>query len=77
MERVAIISIVLGAMFFDRALLPGLLGALMERLWNFGNQPSSSRRPIHNIQADMRRYGDIRLVLGGGVMMILGLVALP
>ena len=53
MERVAIIAIVLGAMFFDRGLLPGLLGALTERLWNFGNQPSPSRRPMHNIRTDM------------------------
>ena len=77
MERVAIIAIVLGAMAFDLGLLPGLLGVLMEALRNFRPHPSPPRRPTHNIRTDIRLYGDIRLVLGGEVMMILGLVALP
>jgi hypothetical protein len=64
-------------MLFVLGLLPGLLSSLMERLLNFRDHSSPSREPIHNIKTDMRRYGDIRLVLGGGLMMILGLVALP
>jgi hypothetical protein len=77
MEKAPIIAIVLGAMVFDLGLLPGLLGTLMEGFRNFRDHPSPSRRLIHHIQTDMRRYGDIRLVLGVGVMMVLGLVALP
>ena len=77
MEKAAITAIVFGAMLFTRGLIPGLLGALMEGLRNFCDHSSPSRGPIDTIQTDMRRYGDIRLVVGGGVMMILGLVALP
>lgn len=77
MERVAITAIVLGAMLFVLGLLPGFLGTLMERLGNFSDHPSPSRRPTQNIWTVIRLYGDIPLVLGGGVMMILGLVALP
>jgi hypothetical protein len=76
MFRAAIIAIVLGAMLFDLGLLPGWVGPLMEGLRNFWSQPHPSRRPMPNIGTDMRRYGDIRLVLGGGVMMILGLLGL-
>src|SRR5215469_1591556 len=56
---------------------PGMLGPLIEVLRSRPDYPSPSRRLIHNIQADVRRYGDIRLVVGGAVMMFLGLVALP
>jgi hypothetical protein len=77
MERVALIAIVLGALLFDLGLLPGLLGTVMEGLGDFSHHPSPSRGPIHNIKTDMRLYGDIRLVVGGGVIMILGLAALP
>ena len=73
-EKAAITAIVCGAMLFVRGLIPGLLGWLMEGLRNF---PFPTKGPIHKIQTDMRRYGDIRLVVGGGVMVILGLVALP
>ena len=76
MAKVAIIEIVLGAMLFVVGLLPGLLGTLMERLGNFGDHFSPSKR-IHNIKTDMRLYGDILLAIGGGGMMILGLLALP
>ena len=77
MEKAAIIAIVLASMLFDLGLLPGLVGPLMEGLRNFWSQPHPSRRPMPNIGTDMRRYGDIRLVLGGGIMMIFGLLALP
>ena len=77
MEKAAITAITLGAMLFALGLIPGMLGPLIEVLRSRPYYPSPSRRLIHNIQADVRRYGDIRLVVGGGVMMILGLVALP
>jgi len=74
MFRAPIIAIVLGAMVFDLDLLPGFLGTLLEGLQNFPDHPPPSRRLVLHIQTDMRRYGDIRLVLGGGVIMILGLL---
>jgi len=74
MERAAIIEIVLGSMLFVLGLLPGLLGTLMEGLGNFSDHHPPARRPIHNIQNDMRRYGDICLAISGGGMMILGLL---
>jgi len=48
-EKAAITAIVCGAMLFVRGLIPGLLGAF-----------SPSKGPIHNIQTDMRLYGDMR-----------------
>jgi hypothetical protein len=66
MEEAAIIAIILGAMLFVLGLLPGLLDTLMEGLENFRDHPPPSKRPIHHIQTDMRRYGDFRLVVGGG-----------
>jgi hypothetical protein len=72
-EKLAIIATVFGAMLFVQGLIPGLLGALMEGLRNCRDHPSPSRGPIHNIRTDMRVYGDIRLVVGGGVLMVLGL----
>jgi hypothetical protein len=74
MERAAIIEIVLGSMLFVLGLLPGLIGRLMEGLGNFRDHPSLARRPIHHIQTDMPRYGDISLAISGGGMMILGLL---
>jgi hypothetical protein len=71
-EKLAIIATVFGAMLFVRGLIPGLLGALMEGLRNCRDHPSPSRGPIHNIQTDMRLYGDIRMVICGAIMMILG-----
>ena len=61
-------------MLFVQGLMPG---ALMEGLRNCRDHPSPCSGVIHNIQADMRAYGDTRLVVGGGIMMVLGLVALP
>jgi len=72
MEKAAITVIVFGAMSFVLGLIPGLLGALMDGLRN----RSSSAGPIRKIKTDMRLYGNIWLVVGGGVMIILGLVAL-
>jgi hypothetical protein len=73
-EKAAITAIIFGAMLFVRGLIPGLLGWLMQRLRNFCDHPSPSTGPTQNIKTDMRRYGNIRLVVGGGAMMILGLL---
>ena len=76
MEKAAITVIVFGAMSFVLGLIPGLLGALRDGLRNFRSDRSSSRGPIRKIKTDMRLYGNIWLVVGGGGMIILGLVAL-
>jgi len=76
MEKAAITAIILGAMLFALGLIPGLLGTMIEGLRNVRDYSSPSGGLIQHIQADIRRYGDIRLVVGGGVLMILGFVAL-
>ena len=76
-EKLAITAIVFVAMLFVRGLIPGLLGALMEGLTNCRDHPSPSRGPIQNIRTDMRLCGDMRLVVGGGAVILLGLRALP
>ena len=48
----------------------------MEGLQNFLDYLSQTGEPVHRPQADLRLSGDIWLLVGGGVMMILGLVAL-
>jgi hypothetical protein len=76
MEKAAITLIVFGAMFLVVGLIPGLLSAPLEGLRNFRDGPSALREPIYDLRTDMRLYGDFRLVVGGGVAIIVGLLAL-
>lgn len=77
MEKAAVTAIILGAMLFALGLIPGLLGPMIEVLRSLRDYASTSSGLINNIQTDIRRYGDIRLIVGGAVMMFLGLVLLP
>lgn len=76
MEKAAVTAIILGAMLFALGLIPGLLGPMIEVLRSLRDYASTSSGLINNIQTDIRRYGDIRLIVGGAVMMFLGLVLL-
>ena len=76
MAKSATTAILFGAMLFVLGMIPGLLNGLAEGLRNFLDDFSPTKGPFSNSQTDSRISGEIWLVLGGGVMMILGLVAL-
>lgn len=76
MAEVGIAAIVVGAMLFALGLFPGLLPALTERFQGLLDHFFRSRRGIHRIQADLLLSGDVWLLAGGGVILIVGLLAL-
>ena len=73
MTKPAITAVLLGALLFALGSFPGLIAALRE---NFRNHISQTRGPISRLQTDSRPSGDIWPLAGGGVMMIVGLLAL-
>jgi hypothetical protein len=76
MEKPAINAILFGAMLFVLGMVPGLLGALKEGLENFRNRVFPPGWPVHRLETNFCITGDIWLLVGGGVMMIAGLMAL-
>jgi hypothetical protein len=76
MAQSAITAILSGAMLFVLGMIPGLLAGLAEGLRNFRDHFLPPGRPYRNIQADSRVSGEIWLVLVGGTMRIIGLLAL-
>jgi hypothetical protein len=84
MSRLASIAIVFGAMLFVLGLIPNVIAtftnelqklrdAFMDEMQNLRGGFSSTRGPIHRIQAD---FVQVWLLVCGGVMMILGLFGL-
>jgi hypothetical protein len=57
-------------------MIPGLLATFVEGLQNFLDHSSRSGGPVHRSRTDLRLSGDIWLLVSGGVMMIVGLLAL-
>jgi hypothetical protein len=76
MAKPAITAIVFGAMLFVLGMVPGVLAGLMDGLQNLRNHLSPTRGPIRRLQTHHRLSGDICLLVGGGVMMIAGFLAL-
>jgi hypothetical protein len=76
MTKSAITAILFGAMLFALGMFPGLIAALREGLENFRNHISQTRGPMSRFQTDLRFSGDIWLLVGGSVMMIVALLAL-
>ena len=76
MTKPAITAILFGAMLFVLGMSPGLIAALREGLENFRDHISQTRGPIYRFRTDPPFSGDIWLLVGGGVMMIVGLLAL-
>jgi hypothetical protein len=76
MAKPAITAILFGAMLFVLGMIPGLLTELVEGLRNFRDHLSPAKRPYRDIQTDSRVSGEILLIVGGGLIMILGLLAL-
>ena len=76
MEKAAITAILCGAILFGLGMIPGLPATLVEGLQNFLDHLSQTGEPVHRSQTDLRPSGDIWLLVGGGVMMIVGLLAL-
>lgn len=76
MAKSAVTAILCGASLFVLGMIPGLLAALTEGLRNFLDYFSPARGPSHRFQTDSFHSGEIWLVVGGGMMMILGLVVL-
>jgi hypothetical protein len=71
----AITAIVYGAMLFVLAVISGVIAAVMKEFQPF-QVVFPRRRWIDNFKADLRFSGDIWLLVGGGLMMILGLLVL-
>jgi hypothetical protein len=76
MTKPAITAILFGAMLFALGMFPGLIAALREGLENFRDHLSQTRGPSYRLQTDLRVSGEIWLLVGGGAMMIVGLLAL-
>jgi hypothetical protein len=76
MAKPAITAILFGAMLFVLGMIPGLLAGLVEGLRNLRDHLSPAKRPYQDIQTDSRVSGEILLIVGGGLIMILGLLAL-
>jgi hypothetical protein len=76
MEKAAITAVLCGAILFGLGMFPGLIATLREGLENFRDHVSQTQGPIYRSQTDRRFSGDIWLLVGGGVMMIVGLLAL-
>jgi hypothetical protein len=76
MAKAANTAIVLGAMLFLLGLVPGLRAALIEALHNFRDHFSPTRESSHNVQTNLLFSLDTWLLVGGGVMMIFGMLAL-
>ena len=76
MEKAAITTILCGAILFGLGMFPGLIATLREGLENFRDHVSQTQGPIYRSQTDRRFSGDIWLLVAGGVMMIVGLLAL-
>jgi hypothetical protein len=76
MDIPAITAILYGAILFGLGMIPGLFATLVEGLQNFLDDVSQTGEPVHGAQTDLRLSGDIWLLVGGGVMMIVGLLAL-
>lgn len=75
MAKSAITAILFGAMLLVLGMIPGLLAGLVEGLRNFRDHLAPTRRPYRNTEIPSRVSGQIWLVLGGALMMILGIVA--
>ena len=84
MSPLAFIAIVFGAMLFVLGLIPNVIAivtdelqklrdAFMDEMQNLRGDFSTTRGPIHRIQADSVQ---VWLLVCGGVMMILGLFGL-
>jgi hypothetical protein len=76
MAQVAIATIVVGTILFALGLFPGSLPALLERFQSLRDRffPSTGRN--HKVPADLPLHSDVWLLGGGGVILILGLLAL-
>ena len=76
MDIQASTAILYGAILFGLGMIPGLFATLVEGLQNFMDDLYPTRGPIDGSPTDLRLSGDIWLLVGGGVMMIAGLLAL-
>jgi hypothetical protein len=75
MAQAGIAAIFVGAILFPLGLFPSLLPALMERFQSLRDRFVLSRERIQKIQSDLPLHSDAWLLGGGGVMLILGLLA--
>ena len=76
MWRPSIIAFISGAMLLVLGMIPAFLVALTEALRNFLDPLYPTGGPWYRFCAHLRLSGDIWLLVGGGVMMIVGLLAL-
>ena len=76
MWRPSIIAIIVGGMLLVLGMIPAFVVALMEALTNFLDPLYPTGGPWYRFCAHLRVSGAIWLLVGGGVMMIVGLLAL-
>jgi hypothetical protein len=75
MAEAGITAIFVGAILFPLGLFPGLLPALMERFQSLQDHFFPSRG-VRKFETDLPLHSDVWLIASGGVMLILGLLAL-
>jgi hypothetical protein len=76
MAKAGINVALFGALLVALGMMPSLPAALIRGLQNFRDQFCWPRGQIHNAGSDLRVSGDIWLVVGGGVLIIVGLTSL-
>jgi hypothetical protein len=76
MWRPSIIAIIVGAMLLVLGMIPAFLVALTEALRDFLDPLYPTGGPWYRFCAHLRVSGGIWLLVGGGVMIIVGLLAL-
>ena len=79
MAKPAIFAVIFGALLFALGMMPGVIARFLEGVrTTFLEEMRNLRQDFSPtpINTDLRIRGDIWLVVGGGVMMIAGLLAL-
>jgi hypothetical protein len=76
MLELGITAIVVGPILLALFLIPGLVPVLLRGWETLGDRFSPRRAPNHKIPTHLPLAGDVWLLAGGGVMLIIGLLVL-
>ena len=76
MFELGITAIVVGPILLALVLIPGLAPVMLRGWQTLGIRISPRRAPNHSIPTHLTLSGDVWLLAGGGVMLILGLFVL-
>jgi hypothetical protein len=76
MVKSGITAILFGAMLVVLGMIPNLIAGAVAGLRNFWDYFYPPRGPDHTLPPDSYLSGELCLLVGGGVLMVAGLVAL-